>query len=371
MKKLSLLAFFVLLTIPSYAWKPIFVGHRGSYRGVANTAEAFRNGVNNYGYTGLECDVRVTSDGEYVIMHDETTTSLGGSLTVATSTLAELKAETLTQTRSSVTYTGEICTVAEYLDICIEKGAFPVIELKWTTGINNNDMSNFPGLMDLVIEKGILEEAIFLTSMQTSIEYIRTNYPTATCQFLTGEYWENHFDWCVEWNVMPSIESGNFDIYTVQKFRNVGLDVAMWTVNTETNYLTYGNAGVCMMTCDYLYANEMPELEDINWDEIPVRYDPIEIETELLWSYRDRDDNLPYNFPSGTSEIYNSAYQATVVDEIFYTNNYTTSKLLAIKKDGTITESTGSNSPGITRDDAGNLILRNDGITETPNSILI
>ncbi len=372
MKRVSLLALLVILTIPTYAWKPIFVGHRGSYRGVSNTAEAFRNGVDNYGYTGLECDVRVTSDGEYVIMHDETTKSLGGNLTVATSTLAQLKGETLTQTRSGNTYTGKICTVAEYLDICIEKNAFPVIELKWTTGINNNDMSNFPGLMDIVIEKGILDKAVFLTSMKSSIEYIRTNYPAAKCQFLTGQYWESHFDWCVKWNVMPSIQIGYFDIYTVQKFRNVGLDVAMWTLNSESNYMKYGNTGVCMMTCDYLYADEMPELDDIEWDKIPVRYDPLEIETQMLWSYRDRDDNLPSDFPNGTSAKNNSAQQATVVNGTFYTNNYTTNTLLAIHKDGTITESAGSNSPGITRDDAGNLILRNDGENATePNSILI
>ena len=39
------------------AWKPIFIGHRGSYMGVMNTAEAYNNGVDHYGYQGLECDV--------------------------------------------------------------------------------------------------------------------------------------------------------------------------------------------------------------------------------------------------------------------------------------------------------------------------
>ena len=122
------------------------VGHRGCVIGVENTVEAYRAAHDVYGYDGIECDVRVTADGEYVIMHDESTARLGDSLVVTESTLAQLKALELRQTRRGFTYTGRVCTVAEYLDICVSTGMFPVIELKWTTGINNNDMSNFDGL---------------------------------------------------------------------------------------------------------------------------------------------------------------------------------------------------------------------------------
>ena len=178
---------FVLLTVlavavDAWAWKPLFVGHRGCNIGVENTAEAYRNGVDVYGYDGLECDVRVTKDGFYVISHDETTNRLGGNLTVANATLAELRAEEYTQTRNGVTYTGHICTVDEYLAICVEKGVFPVIELKWTTGINNNDMSNFEGLAHLVIDQGLADKVIFLTSMKQSQEYIATYFPQFTRQ---------------------------------------------------------------------------------------------------------------------------------------------------------------------------------------------
>ncbi len=369
--------FITLLTIMCiatnvYAWKPIFVGHRGSYKGVANTAEAYRNGVDYYGYSGLECDVRVTKDREYVIMHDETTNSLGGSLNVASSTLAELKAETLKQTRGGVAYTGKICTVGEYLDICVEKNAFPLIELKWTTGINNNDMSNFPGLMSLVESKGLKSKAIFLTSMKNSIEYIRKNYPDVTCQFLTGQYWANHFDWCVEWNVGPSIQSGYFDIYTVKKFHEAGLKVAVWTVNDLANYEKYGNMGVSMMTGDYILPASMPELDEINWEDVPDKLDPIEVETSVLWERSLKNNNLPENFPNGNSETYKTAQQAAYYDGVFYTNDYGTSTLLAYDKDGAVqTELKGTNSHGIAVDDAGNLILRNDGITADPGKMII
>ena len=251
----------------AWAWKPLFVGHRGCNIGVENTAEAFRNGVDVYGYDGLECDVRVTKDGFYVISHDETTNRLGGNLTVANATLAELRAETYTQTRNGVTYTGHICTVAEYLAICVEKGVFPVIELKWTTGINNNDMSNFEGLAHLVIDQGLTNKVIFLTSMKKSQEYIATNFPQFTRQWLCNANWEGNEEWCQEYGLNPSISTDNFDANTVKMFHNMGLHVAMWTVDTKANYLKYGNMGVHMMTCNSLKPSEMPELEDINWGD--------------------------------------------------------------------------------------------------------
>lgn len=375
MKKLLLLILAFSCGLGAAAWKPIFIGHRGSYKGVMNTVEAFNNGVDYYGYQGLECDVRVTADGHYVISHDETTNGVGGNLTVANATLAQLQAENYTQTRGGVTYTGKICTVAEYLDICIEKNVTPVVELKWTTGINNNDMSNFPGLAALIEEKGLTSKAIILTSMRNSLEYVRTNFPALKCQFLCNSNWATHFDWIVQWGLMPSIQAGCLDKYTVKKFHDKGIDVAVWTVNSLANYKLYGEMGVAMITCDYLMPSEMPELDDIDWDAIVEPLDPLAIEVDTLFSYTRFKGNLPANFPSGLDNDgspYKSAQQAAITaDGVFYANNYTTGKLVILKPDGTVSEAPGTTSHGICFDSAGNLIQRNDGITSTPSKLLI
>lgn len=375
MKKLLLTIISALCMLNAWAWKPIFIGHRGSYMGVMNTVEAYNNGVDHYGYQGLECDVRVTADGYYVISHDETTNSVGGNLTVANATLAELQAETYTQTRGGVTYTGHICTVAEYLDICAEKNVIPVVELKWTTGINNNDMSKFPGLAALIEEKGLTDKAIILTSMRNSLEYVRTNFPALKCQFLCNSNWSTYFDWIVQWGLMPSIEAGCFDIYTVKKFHDKGIDVAVWTVNSLANYNQYGNMGVAMITCDYLMPSEMPDLADIDWDAIVEPMEPLQVVVDTLYSYTRDKGNLPANFPSALDEDgspYKSAQQAAITaDGTFYANNYTTSKLVILKPDGTLSEAPGTNSHGICFDSAGNLIQRKDGVTSSPNKLII
>ena len=366
----------LLVVGQAWAWKPKFVGHRGCNKGVMNTAEAFRNGADFYHYDGLECDVRVTSDRQYVISHDETTNAVGGNLTVASATLAQLKAENYTQTRSGVTYSGKICTVAEYLDICAEKNVFPVIELKWTTGINNNDMSNFPGLAQLIKDKGMTDKVVILTSMKSSLEYVKTHYPEFKCQFLCTTGWKGAQEWCKKWNLNPSNQVGNFDIYAVKSYVEMGMEVAAWTVNSLATYKSVGAMGVTMMTCDYLMPSEMPELTDINWDDVEPVLDPLEIKVDTVYMFSRTKENLPANFPSGVSaeSTRNSAQVAAVKDGVFYVNNYTTSELITYNENGEIPNkfnNAGTNSHGICFDDAGNLIQRADGITSTPNKLII
>ena len=152
MKKITLLLLTLIVGLVSTA-QPKLIGHRGSWWGVENNAEAFINGAKK-GYHCLETDVKVTKDRVHVCCHNDDLKSWGGTLTIANSNLADLKAETLTQTHSNVTYTGNICTLSEYLDICKEYNVIPIIELKWATGINSGDTSGIPNLIKEIEEKG-------------------------------------------------------------------------------------------------------------------------------------------------------------------------------------------------------------------------
>lgn len=254
-----------MVAFAACANKPVFVGHRGSLLGVSNTEEAFRNGAGHYHYQGLECDIHVTADGEYVILHDATTASLcDKDVDVASATLDELKALTLTQTRDGITYSGTICTLEEFLDICIDKNVFPIIELKWASGINNDDMSNFQGLWDIVVEKGLQNEAIFLSSMANSLAFIKANYPQATCQYLITADSDEKFEFCKRHGISPSFSRNALTADVADRYSSAGFDIAVWTVNTEEDYIKFGNMEVSMMTCDCLMPDDMPELDELD-----------------------------------------------------------------------------------------------------------
>ncbi len=72
--------------------EPLVIAHRGSSAAVAeHTVGAYRQAIAE-GADGLECDVRLSADGELVCLHDRTLERTGGSTGIVSSmTLAELR----------------------------------------------------------------------------------------------------------------------------------------------------------------------------------------------------------------------------------------------------------------------------------------
>ena len=367
MRNTILLLCLVCTITQAYAWKPQFAGHRGSYRGVENTEEAMMNGINHYGYTGLEIDVKTTSDGEYVCWHDDDLSRVGHDVSIPNTKFADLKDLTLTQTRGGVQYTAKILTVDRYLEICKENNVFPIIELKWAVGINSNDMSRFPGLYKLIEKHGLVEKARILTSMQKSLEYVRTNYPKLQCQFLCYEVTEARYEWCKQWGINPSVQTGGLSKYMARKCHDAGMEVACWTVNSESSYKQHGELGCTTMTCDYLVPAEMPELEDIDWEALSPTQPVDTLYITELFNHTETAGTLTEGFPTTLEGNYTQAQQAVYIDGLFYVADYNAKKVICVDTAGVVTD---PNIPtlrhGICRDDAGNLILHTspDGASE-------
>ena len=374
MKRIFTLLCIACIITQAYSWKPLFAGHRGSYRGVEQTEEAFMNGINHYGYTGLEIDVKTTSDGEYVCWHDDDLSRVGHSASIPNSKFEDLKDLTLTQTRGGVQYTGKLCTVDRFLEICKDNNNFPIIELKWATGINNNDMSRFPGLYKLIEKHGLVEEARILTSMQKSLEYVRTNYPALQCQFLCYEVTEARFTWCKQWGINPSVQTGGLSKAMARKCHDAGMEVACWTVNSESSYVQHGNLGCTTMTCDYLMPNDMPELEDIDWEALSPTPPLDALYVTPLFNRTETAGTLPENFPTTLSGDYTQAQEAAFIDGVFYIADYNAKKVVAVDTAGNIWEpgiEYATLRHGICRDDAGNLILHTSESVSTPNQLTV
>lgn len=360
MKQLLTLIAVVVAALTATA-QPMLVGHRGSQFGVESTEEAFRNGAAR-GYHYLETDIKVTRDKRFVLSHDDNTTRLGGKLTIASSSLEELQQETLTQTRGGVTYTGRIMSLEEMLNLCEELDVKPVLELKWATGVNSNDCSNIPLLIEKIEYYGFRNKCIILTSMKPCLEYIRANYPDIELQFLTGEFWASHFDWCVEKGIDADIQAGFFDQSTVEKYHRAGLKVNMWTTNDEAGYRKYAEWGCDFITTDRLDGHNLPIIVPLPPEPEPQ---PVELVWERLWIRSASTGDDPEHI-DGTN-----AQQGTAVDGLFYVNDCADRLLYVFREGECLGSLPGGEGWGCCRDQAGNIIVRNDKLAGNTHSFIV
>lgn len=127
----------------------IFIGHAGCYLGIMNTEEAFINAAKIKKYDAIECDVKQTKDGVFVVCHDN---DFAG-ISIANTNWEDLKNVTKTLTRGGVEYTATLCTFERYLEICKEYDLFAVVELKSSAGITNSDQSRMSALMEIINKK--------------------------------------------------------------------------------------------------------------------------------------------------------------------------------------------------------------------------
>lgn len=251
MKKAFFLSLAASLAFTALASEPILVGHRGSDIGIESSVTALEVGASR-GYRFLESDIRVAGDGTFVLSHDETTERLGSGLTVATTAADSLVADTLRQTRWDVPYIGYMATLADMLDICKKYNIRPLIELKWSTGINSKDTSGIPALIDFITEAGMRDKCMILTSMKPCLEFIRANYPDVELQLLVQNKVDENFDWCVEHNMGIDIHHSAVTPERVERFHAAGLPVNVWTVNTPEDRARFTEMGVDYITTDRL-----------------------------------------------------------------------------------------------------------------------
>ena len=262
--KILLLLGFLFLAGQSFAWKPIMIGHRGCRMGVENTEDAFLNAIKVYGFQALECDVKMTKDLVPVCWHDDNLSKGPNNYAIATTNLATLQAEKLTQTRNGTTYTGYICTLDRYMEICRDYNVIPVVELKYTTGITSTDMSNFSKIY-AVIQKYGMEDRTIILGFESGLKHVRANYPELRCQHLINYIDQTKLVLAKDngWEISSCYYYNSSNYVTqalVQQAKDYKLNVSLWTIDSEADYKKYAAYGANYVTSNDLKLKDIADL---------------------------------------------------------------------------------------------------------------
>ncbi|MBU5613135.1 glycerophosphodiester phosphodiesterase [Geomonas azotofigens] len=227
---------------------PLIIGHRGASRDAPeNTLASFRLAFAQ-GADGIEADFRLTRDGSIVCLHDSgTSRTAGGDLTVAESTLAELRRLDAGSWKGDQWRGEPIPTLPQVLEL-LPPGKKLLIELK--SGVEILD-----ALAADLARAGISEERIrFLAFDHLLVAALKERLPGYRACWLCDYRWRG--GWhpsraevlsrlaAIGADGLASRDRAILDASLVGELRARGLEIHVWTVDSAKGAARLRDLGV-------------------------------------------------------------------------------------------------------------------------------
>ncbi len=223
------------------------IAHRGlSGIELENTNSAFV-AAGNRSYFGIETDVHITADGQFVIIHDDNTKRVAqDEMIVEQTTFETLRSIRLADKDGQKGRRDLIMpSLAEYISICKKYNKDAVLELK-----NHFKPEHIYQIVEIIREIGWLERTIFISFDLPNMICIREHLPQQRAQFLISEQTDWLVDTLKKHALDLDIKHTAVTAELVSTLHEAGREVNVWTVDTLEDAQRVIECGV-----DYITSN--------------------------------------------------------------------------------------------------------------------
>lgn len=225
------------------------IAHRGfSGRETENTAAAFV-AAGNCTQAGIETDVHLTADGQFVILHDDCTARVSPvSLVAEHATMAQLRQIPLWDIDGR-SVRGDLClpTLEEYISICKRYHKIAVLEVK-----NHFTEGALSRLAAAIRAQDYLAQTVFISFDLANLQTLRVMLPTQPMQYLTGKYDAGVAAALDRWALDLDIYYRAVTPEVVRAVHDAGHLLNCWTVDDSADALRLERWGVDMITSNRL-----------------------------------------------------------------------------------------------------------------------
>ena len=245
------------------------IAHRGLYSSVPeNTIASFEQACLN-GFWGIETDIYNTSDGELVCIHDKTVDrTTDGTGTVNDMTFKEIQACTIDTGNGISDYPGlKIPKFEDYIAICKQYGAIPVIEIK---GIKNNDIKYYKKMLSIIREYGMEDNCMCIGSLEC-MTIVRSLTRRIHVQVIVYQGDDPTDDLLLQ---IAALENSGADFHNthissnmIKKCHELGLLVNCWTINDSYIIENFRNLGVDFITSNTYSLSCNPYVSQTKYDK--------------------------------------------------------------------------------------------------------
>lgn len=234
-----------------------FVAHRGlSSEAPENTVPAYEE-AGKAKFWGAETDVRKTKDGEFVLMHDSTLKKMCGlDKKISDMTLSEIRNKNINNGINIKKYQGlKVATLKEYLDVCYKYNMVPIIEIKieQDEDMKAGDMKELHRQVKAVMGKrSYMYISYDLWTMKELNEALDIeDKPNVKIQHVVNYANTGNIKFYKEIGLELDCNYENVTDKTIDKFKNAGIPVNVWTVDNEEKVWDYMRKKV-----DYITTNK-------------------------------------------------------------------------------------------------------------------
>lgn len=225
-----------------------------AHRGVCsiapeNSLPAYKKAV-ELGYYTAECDIRLTKDNKWVLLHNGTIDSLFCEKGRPDDfTFDEIRSFSYKRGANFWAYDDlKICSLEEYLDVFVGTNTRPQIEIKTET------YDKLDTVVDAVVERGLEESAIVISFDLEQLKAINKLNKNIELWYLIGKITEERIAEAkaIGSNVWLSPNFDENDAESIRLALDAGIGVSFWTVNTVEKAKMLYDLGVRYVESDIL-----------------------------------------------------------------------------------------------------------------------
>lgn len=224
------------------------IAHRGlSGIEAENTAAAFIAAANR-SYFGIETDVHKTADGNYVVIHDDTTGRVAErNIPVEDTALAELRRLALIDRDGSTRIDLRIPTLQEYLSICRRYRKVGVLEFK-----NKFSSGEIAEILQIIREVYDLQKMLFISFSLSNLLELRRIFPQARAEYLVSEWDDQLLELLPAQRLGLDIDYRVLNRELVKRIKQKGILLNAWTCDDTADAKKLIQWGVDQITTNIL-----------------------------------------------------------------------------------------------------------------------
>ena len=231
--------------------KPLMIAHRGlSGLERENTCAAFI-AAGNRSYFGIETDVHQTVDGQYAIIHDDTTTRVSGKeLVVEETEFSALRQLQLLDPQNGASRVDlRIPSLEEYIRTCKKYEKVAVLELK-----NRMPKEAVLEIAEIIASLGYMEHTIFISFKLDNLIDLREKYPCQPAQYLLSKIEDAAATLAIlkQYNLDLDVKYTAATQEIVALMHENGIKVNVWTVDSLEEAEHLAELGVDFITTNIL-----------------------------------------------------------------------------------------------------------------------